>query len=228
MKREFYKGAGGKLCIIVALFAMTMTSNAYNLSWNNKYTHFSKEEPLKDILKAIASEQNTPVVISDQVLGTVSAYYRDESTQKILSDLKNTYSLMTFFDGDTLYIYKINEVEHSSITMQKNPITALEYELIEKNILDKNNKGIRWELDRGTNSVSFNGPRRFVEIVLETANRLDQSNSSVNIYKWKSADGTVNYSNEPPFNSKYKRVKTIRRYKTVPQTKSDKNMEVKK
>jgi type III secretion protein C len=203
------------LCL---LLAYSPVSYAYNLMWDNKYTHFAKEEPLKDMLLALAAEQNTPIIVSDQIQDSVSVYYRDKSTSEIINDLKKTYNLMTFFDGSTLYVYKKDEIKHASVTLEKNPITSLEYELIEKKVLDKKSKNIRWELDRGTNSVSFDGPARFVEIVLEIANRLDQSNLNINIYKWKAPDGTINYSNEPPFDSKYERVKTIRRYKTIPVT----------
>ncbi len=209
-----------KLVLVSLVLTISTVSSAQSLVWNNVYTHFAKEEPLKDMLMAMAAEQETPIVVSKQIKDTVSVYYRDQTTKKILSDLVSTYNLMTFFDGSTLYIYKKDEISHSSMTMLKNPIMELEYELIKRKILDKKNKNIRWELDRATNSVSFNGPARFVELVLEIANRLDQSHLNVSIYKWKAADGTVNYSNEPPFDKQYERVKTIRRYKTFSQEKS--------
>jgi len=189
--------------------ALTIPSIAFSSEWTDeKYTHFSKNEPLADMLEAMALNQNLSIVVSGSITETISAYYKDKKSSEIFNSIVNTYGLVTYFDGDALYIYKIDEIKNATISLTKSPISFLEKELIDMGALNSTiKKEVKWNVHARKNRVSFRGVQRFIEIVNNIADTL---NNNDYVFRWTSKDGIVHYSNEPPFgNSNYKRVTSI-------------------
>ncbi|HPE58816.1 MAG TPA: DUF4124 domain-containing protein [Thiolinea sp.] len=167
------------------------------LNWSDsKYSHFSDEEPLGEMLKTLAANEETPIVVSPMVKDIVSMHYRDQTPRFIFDDLAKTYGLIWYYDGETLYVYKEDEAQRGSISLEKMKPREFTTALERLGILDGQ---FHWEVSEIDNMIYFNGPERFVSAVLDMAKLMEnQSPQRTQIYKWVDAKGRVNYSNEKP------------------------------
>ncbi len=184
-------------------------SISYSDYWSNDtYTHFSKNEPLSEMLEAMALDQDLPIVISDNITDKISAYFRKKKTKDIFSVLQRTYGLVAYFDGDALYVYKNDEVISKTITLNKSPVKFLEKALFDTGAMDEKVRNeVKWRINTKLNSVTFRGVQRFIDLTQSLAKKL---NSSYYIYKWKDKKGRLHYSNDPPFgNEKYMDILSI-------------------
>jgi len=211
-----------KLKVFLFLASITpvlmMTQDVFGAYWaEDKFTHFSREEPLGDVLKAMAENQGSNIIISNQVEGNINAYYRNKRTAEVFDNLKSTYNLVSYNDSDTLYVYTMAELQKVSIKMRTSPIRYLEQELLNIGVLNKKNKHkFGWKLNIKKNIVEFRAAPRFAEITKNIAYELENNNY---IYKWKDKNNTIHYSNEPPFSGvKYLKVMKVedRDVKEVP------------
>jgi type II secretory pathway component GspD/PulD (secretin) len=195
--------------LICCLLVLVFSKNVYGTYWTeDNYTHFSRDEPLREVLKAMAENQGSHIIISDKVKGNISAYYRNKSTAEIFDKIKKIYNLVTYDDGDTLYVYPMGEIIKVSIKMKISPVSHLEQELINTGVLNKKNiQEFGWKINEKNNNVRFMAPPRFVEIAKNVAYELEQNEY---IYKWKDKANIIHYSNEPPFSGvKYMKIMKI-------------------
>lgn len=179
-------------------FVIISPSLVYGTYWSNEsYTHYSKDEPLSEMLNMMAADKNISIVVSNKITENISAYFRNKTASDIFSTIKHTYNLSTYFDGKSLYIYKTNELKIITTVLSTSPIKFLEKELISNNYLnEKLKKELKWNINKKRNSVTFHGSARFSSIVNDIATSLDKNRY---IYKWQGENQHVHYSNEPPF-----------------------------
>ncbi|MGV6809206.1 MAG: DUF4124 domain-containing protein [bacterium] len=186
------------LCLfMLVLFAFSSNVYAEALPWKNeKYTHYSEEEPLKDMLQAMASSQNTTAVISPKVNDIVSIYYKERYPQDILDELTKAHDLMWFYDGEALFIYKKSEAQTGSVSLKNLSVPEFNNTMRKLGILDDK---FYWNALVEENLIQFKGPERFVTSVLQMAKIVDVPQvAEEKIYKWKDENGTVNFSGHNP------------------------------
>jgi len=184
------------LCLFTSLFFSSLV-NAETLPWQNeKYTHYSEEESLKDMLQAMASSQNTTAVISPKVDDIVSIYYKERYPQDILDELTKAHDLMWFYDGEALFIYKKAEAQTGSVRLKNLSVAEFSNTMRKLGILDDK---FYWNELEEESLIQLKGPERFVTSVLQMAKIVDVPQiTEEKIYKWKDKNGTINFSGHNP------------------------------
>lgn len=184
------------LCLFISVSFLSI-AHAEALPWKNeKYTHYSEEEPLKDMLQAMASSQNTTAVISPKVNDIVSIYYKERYPQDILDELTKAHDLMWFYDGEALFIYKKSEAQTGSVSLKNLSVAEFNNTMRKLGILDDK---FYWNALEEENLIQFKGPERFVTSVLQMAKIIDVPQATEEkIYKWEDENGTVNFSGHNP------------------------------
>lgn len=198
--------AGGIKVILLKLILISMMSifvilvEAKEIDWSNHhYTHFSNEEPLKIFLESIASEQEIPIVVSDKVKGVVNVYFKEKKLGFIFNKIVSAYGLIFFYDGDVLYVYKAEEVQEAVATLSNSSIYTLDHNLRADGVLDGK---VKWKIDEKSNSANFSGTKRFIDIILAAATKLDNDNVTT-IYKMTDANGGTHFTNMPTSTANY-------------------------
>lgn len=186
-----------KLFILILLFCSSTTLFAEKLPWDKeKYTHYSEEQPLKEMLEEMAASQETSIVISPKVEDIISVYYKQMYPIDILKSLAKSNDLLWYYDGKVLYIYKNNEIQTGSVTLKRLSVKQFSQALRKIGILDDQ---FYWNEVESEGIVYFKGPERFVSAVLQMSEILDNKKpTNDKVFKWVSKSGRVHYSNINP------------------------------
>ena len=186
-----------KLLLLILFSCLSASLTAEELQWDKeKYTHYSEEQPLKDMLEAMASAQGTSIVISPKVNDIVSVYFKEMYPSEILRSLAQSNKLLWYYDGEILYVYKDDEVQTGSVTLKQISVKDFSQTLRKMGILDKQ---FYWNEIEEEGIVYFKGPERFVSAVLQMSEILDNNApSNKKVFKWKDRTGRINYSNINP------------------------------
>lgn len=160
------------------------------------YSHFSDQEPLADVLKTLAAFQDIPIVISPKVKDVVSLHFKQRKPEAIFQELVRTYGLVWYYDKESLFIYKEDEVQTATVSLKKMSPEVFTNTLKRLEILDER---FQWQVSEVDNIIYFTGPERFVSAVLSAAATLErQALEKRQIYRWKDKKGVVNFSSEDP------------------------------
>jgi type II secretory pathway component GspD/PulD (secretin) len=163
---------------------------------DGKYSHFSDQEPLSDMLKALAGFQDIPIVVSPKVKDVVSLHFKEQKPQEIFNELAKTYGLIWYYDKEALFVYKEDEVQAASVSLKKTSPKEFTNSLERLDVLDDR---FPWEISEVDNVIYFKGPERFVSTVLDLAKVMDtQDLARRQVYRWKDKRGVVNFSSEDP------------------------------
>lgn len=183
--------------LVVFLFAVS-GAGAAELRWPDTiYSHYSNQEPLRDVLESMASSQAIPVVVSDKVQDVISVSFTELSPGEIFSRLMSAYKLTWYYDGNTLYVYRIDETQSAVIKLRS--LTPLQFQTsLER--LDMFDNRFRWNADQDQKLIYFSGPPRFVSLVNEMAKQLDtaRARNPNTVYTWVDRQGITHYSSAPP------------------------------
>lgn len=180
--------------------SISLASQAAPLPWKGQYSHFSDQEPLSEVLKALASEHSTPIVISPKIKEVVSLHYKEIEPTVLLKELAKNYGLIWYYDKQSLYIYKKDEVQNGSVSMRKMSPADFTAALQRLEVLDDQ---FQWQASEVDNIVYFTGPERFVSAVLDMAKVMDtQQLDRQQIYRWVDKKGVVNFSSDKPLSTK--------------------------
>ncbi len=186
-----------KILLLTFILCFSTSLLAEKLPWHKeKYTHYSEEQPLKDMLEAMASAQSTSIVISPKVNDIISVYYKKMYPIDILKSLAKSNDLLWYYDGEILYIYKNDEIQTGSVSLKRISVKDFSQTLREIGILDDQ---FYWNEVESEDMVYFKGPERFVSAVLQMSEILDNKKpSNDKVFKWVNKEGRVNYSNINP------------------------------
>ena len=184
-------------CWVVALLMLNFQAVAAPVPWKNaSYSHFSDQEPLADMLKTLLAEENIPIVVSPKVKDIVSMHYKEQKPEAIFNDLAKTYGLIWYYDKESLFVYKEDEVQTASVSLKKASPNEFTNALKRMQVLDER---FKWQVSEVDNIVYFTGPERFISSVLDMAKVMDtQDLAKRQIYRWKDKNGVVNFSSEDP------------------------------
>ncbi len=171
--------------------------NAAPLPWKQeKYSHFSDQEPLSELLKTLAALQDIPIVVSPKVKDVVSLHVQEKQPEEIFSDLVRNYGLIWYYDKEALFVYKEEEVQTASVSMKKMSPQEFTNALKRLDVLDDR---FQWSISEVDNIIYLTGPERFVSSVLDMAQVMDtQDLSRRQVYRWKDKGGVVNFSSQDP------------------------------
>lgn len=185
------------VCLLGACLITAANVNAAPLPWSGGvYSHFSDQEPLGEVLKTLAASQNTPIVVSPKVKDVVSLKLKEMAPKDMFEELVRTYGLIWYYDKESLYIYKEEEAQTASVSLKNRSPDEFTAALKRLDVLEDR---FKWQVSEIDNLIYFTGPERFISSVLEMASVVDsQRLARSRIYRWKDANGVMNYSNEPP------------------------------
>lgn len=163
---------------------------------SDNYSHFSDQEPLSELLKTLASLQDLPIVVSAKVKDVVSLHVQNRRPQEIFDELVKNYGLIWYFDKESLFVYKQDEVQTASVSMKKMSPQEFTNALKRLEVLEDR---FQWQISEVDNIIYLTGPERFVSAVLDMAKVMDTQNLvRRQIYRWKDKQGVMNYSSEDP------------------------------
>lgn len=187
-----------RLVLVLAGMACAGVATTAELSWSpTVYSHYSNQEPLRDVLESLASSQSLPVVVSDNVQDVISVSFTEMLAGDIFERLISAYKLTWYFDGNAIYVYRIDEVQSSVIKLKSISPIQFQESLTRLGIFDPR---FQWNVEEEYGLVYFSGPPRFVVLVNEMAKRLDIGKpvNQNTVYTWVDQYGTTHYSSEPP------------------------------
>lgn len=195
MSRFLHHLMGG-LVLLLCGIACQMASAA-PVPWKDEpYSHFSDGEPLSELLKTLAAQQDLPIVVSPKVKEVVSLHFINRTPSSIFAELVRNYGLTWYYDKESLFVYKEDEAQAASVSMKKMSPQEFTNTLKRLDVLDER---FQWEISEVDNVIYFSGPERFVSTVLSMAKTLDgQTLARRQIYRWKDKRGVVHFSSEDP------------------------------
>lgn len=185
-----------KQLILLIIFFVSPLSAA-PVPWSEKpYSHFSNQEPLSEMLQTLASIQDLPIVVSPKVEEIVSLHFKERKPQEIFDEVVKNYGLIWYYDKESLFVYKEEEVQAASVSLKKMTPESFTNSMQRLEVLDER---FQWQISEVDNIIYFTGPERFVTSVLEMAAVMDtQRLARRQIYRWRDNSGTVNFSSEDP------------------------------
>lgn len=187
------------LTLFIALY-IGAASDAFSkdlpVSWTEKtYTHFSNQEPLKDLLTTLAATQKTPIVVSEKINTVISGYYKQITPKAIFLEVIKTNGLVWYFDGNTLFINREDEMQTATVSLNNTSASAFTHALERLGVLDHQYHWVASDVDQ---MIYFKGPEQFVTAVLTMSESLDKEQKKVSIYKWVDKNGVTNFSSSLP------------------------------
>jgi type III secretion protein C len=158
------------LCLLLAC-SLCFTSWAGEPKWKkDPYSHNAQDESLRDMLSDFASTYGFRGVVSNKIGDRVSGRFEGQDPRRFLDKISGAYNLVWYYDGYAMYFYKSFETRTRVMTLQFITYPKLAANIKELGIWDD-----RFPLRSGTSGehVYVTGPPRYVELVIETANRMD-------------------------------------------------------
>ena len=134
------------------------------------YAYFGNGDSLKDVLRNFAGSYYMPIVISDTVEGQVNGKVGPMTPVDFLDHLSNVFGFIWYFDGHTLFVYDGSSTIQKIISLNYLSIGQFKRTLKKIGIWDGR---FFWKEQDGEGLVFISGPPRYIELVSETANLLD-------------------------------------------------------
>lgn len=92
-------------------------AGAQPIQWRGEpYFISSRSVSLASVLKDLGANSSVPVVVSALINDNYAGELRDEPRGHVLSELARLYQLQPYFDGNTLYIYKAQEISQAVLS----------------------------------------------------------------------------------------------------------------
>ncbi|HIQ07614.1 MAG TPA: DUF4124 domain-containing protein [Thiotrichaceae bacterium] len=184
------------LMVISLFLGVVGHAIARDLPWDdNLYTHYSDQEPLRSFLESLAAEEGTPVVISKSIDAKISGYYRQQTPRAIFLDVMKSNNLVWYYDGDSLYISREDEMQTGTVSLTNATATEFTKSLERLGVLDHHYHWVKSDID---SMVYFKGPKQFVTAVIEMSKVLDKKLSRPSVFRWVDKRGVTHFSSKLP------------------------------
>lgn len=188
-----------KFIYILVLSMLAMPSFADNIEWKQLYySHFAEAEPLESVLKGLMHGEGVSVSVSDKANVKVSLNIKNLPPKEVLEQLVGTYQFVWYFYGQVLYVSDMSEVQTATLKLIHILPKEFTDTLKEMGVYDEK---FSWNFSDQSGVVRFTGPKRLVELVMETATILDTDSvkpSNQFVYIWNDKKGRKHYSSKPP------------------------------
>jgi type III secretion protein C len=169
-----------RLCLIRALLGALLAGvlaplQAAEVRWRTeKFAYVTKGQAVRDFLRQFGASQGLTVVVDPAVEGTVVGNF-NLTPQSMLEFVSTTFGLIWYYDGNVLYVYPTSEARSQILRLNYTTADRLRQTLTKLGITDK-----RYPItfDASANTALVSGPKRYVELVEQSARALDQNESS--------------------------------------------------
>jgi type III secretion protein C len=148
---------------------------AAEVRWRTeKFAYVTKGQAVRDFLRQFGASQGLTVVVDPAVEGTVVGNF-NLTPQSMLEFVATTFGLIWYYDGNVLYVYPTSEARSQILRLNYTTSERLKQTLTKLGINDK-----RYPItfDASANTALVSGPKRYVELVEQSARALDQNESS--------------------------------------------------
>lgn len=177
------------LCSVL-LLAASKPAAAQELPWRGSFDLSASNEPLNAFLTRLMTLQGIPIVVSPAVAsGRVNGRFKGQAG-RVFRDIAETYGLTWFYDGMTLEVCSLAELETRLLEVDSADLQRLERALRQFRLSDPRfplrNSGIDGQL-------LISGPPRFVELVASVADRVAMTpskpklNTDLRVFRLKHA-----------------------------------------
>jgi type III secretion protein C len=182
--------------ILGLLLLPAMSAESQTLTWKEQdFSVRARNLPLKNLLENLAENYNTPVHIDPSVNGTFSGAICPDDPLTILKNLSAQYNLISWYDGNTLFIYPQSCFIHRVITLKTLPAKSFLQYLKDRKVITPYACDIRRIPD--VNAVDVNGVPACITRITQLSSMLDNDLTrrqgeavSVAVYPLKYATAT--------------------------------------
>ncbi|MBC7548049.1 MAG: type III secretion system outer membrane ring subunit SctC [Polaromonas sp.] len=162
----------GSLMVAVALSLGITLAQAGDIRWKKEnFTYTAKGKNLKEFLREFGVSQGLTVVVAKDVEGSVNGRF-DLLPASLIELMAASFGFIWYAEGNVLYISPANDVR-SEVLRLSNTSTARFRQALEQLDLPTRRYPIIYDARQGTALVS--GPSRYVELVVQTARSIDQT-----------------------------------------------------
>lgn len=145
---------------------------AQPLDWPSlPYDYVAQGESLRDVLANFGANYDASVIVSDKVNDQVSGRFDLESPQAFLQLMASLYNLGWYYDGTVLYVFKTTEMQSRLVRLEQVGEAELKRALTAAGIWEPR---FGWRADPSGRLVHVSGPGRYLELVEQTAQVLEQ------------------------------------------------------
>lgn len=103
-----------KALILIAAALASASAGAQPIPWRGQpFFVSSRNTPLASVLKDLGANYGLPVVVSPKITEAYAGALRDQPKGKALAELSRLYQLLPYYDGNSLYVYKAQEVDQA-------------------------------------------------------------------------------------------------------------------
>lgn len=151
---------------------LVATAQASDLDWPQvPYSYEAQGESIRDVLINFAANYQGSVIISDKVNDKVSASFDLQEPQSFLTLISALYGLNWYYDGAVLYVFKSSEMQSRLIKTNHVATSDLRMALEEAGIWQAR---FAWKPNAGDHLVYVSGPPRYLDLVDQVAQALEQ------------------------------------------------------
>lgn len=147
-------------------------AGAQQLDWaDREFKYYANNDSLRAVITNFATNYGVSAAISEQVSEQVSGRFTPDEPEAFLNYLASLYNLTWYYDGAVLYVNKAVETQSKLIQLNQVTVKELRSTLESTGIWDPR---FGWRAITGKGSVYLAGPPRYVELVTQVAEVLEQ------------------------------------------------------
>lgn len=158
-------------CGAALLLGAAATVQAAEVRWRpEKFVYQAQGKNLKEFLREFGASQGLMVVVAPEVEGTVNGKF-NMAPQNLMEMLGATFGFIWYFDGNVLHVYAASDARSEIVRISHSTVDRLRQALQKLDIPDR-----RFPItyDPRQNTALVSGPKRYVELVQQTARAIDQ------------------------------------------------------
>lgn len=189
--------------VFIAFFSLAC--DALPIPWNGPpFVLSTRGAKLADVLRDLGANYSIPVVVSNQVEDAYVGTLNHKKPEEALNQLARLYKLIWYYDGQSLYVYKAQEINTQLLTPSYLKIDTLLKQLTETGIID--GRSCRAQPVPHSNAMEISGVPPCIERIQQMAKRLDeqmlneaQNQETVQVFPLKyasAADNTYTYRSQ--------------------------------
>ncbi|MNJ15531.1 Type III secretion system outer membrane protein SpiA precursor [compost metagenome] len=163
--------------VISALLALVCCAGAQarTLDWSAEpFSYVAHGESLRDVLVNFAANYQSSVIVSDKVDDQVSSSFDLKDPQSFLNLVSALYSLVWYYDGAVLYVFKSTEMQTRLVQLGQVKEPQLRAALQAGGNWEPS---FPWRPEPGGRLVYVSAPPRYLDMISQTVQALEQQNT---------------------------------------------------
>lgn len=135
----------------------------------------ARKESLRSVFEAISIDIGKPIVVSKAAASKKMTGNFNLSNKESVNLLSRQFALINYFDGHTIYVYDASETKKALVTLRNASPASVTNFLKQARLYDE-----RYPLrSNGASTIYVSGPPIYVDLVVQTANSIDQETASI-------------------------------------------------